>query len=263
MSTKLQEVLDRYTKQINVKEFIENDPVKFIHRYTKKQDIEIVAFVISSIAWGRRAMILRSAERLLEAMGVSPYSYVLSKKYENLDNKNVHRTFFEEDLKYMLRGLNYIYSNYESIEDFYNQSNIVLAQNLSMLPNIAVLKLNKSLQCACIKANNEAINKKCFAGICEKSALKRINLALRWLVRDDGIVDLGIWKSIVPSDLYIPLDVHVGNTARTLNLLKRSTNDWKAVLELTHNLRKYSIDDPIKYDFALFGIGVNDSINLL
>ncbi|MDR1740209.1 MAG: TIGR02757 family protein [Bacteroidales bacterium] len=277
--------LDENVHKYNTPAFIENDPVQFPRRYTKKQDIEIVAFLVAHISWGKRAMILRDAERMLSIMGDSPYNYVMDGKYEKLGNKNVHRTFFEHDMKYFLGGFAKILKEHNSIEDFLNSATVSESfknpkvkahergmrertevrdrmmsevqrrdlENLELSPwEIARLFLNEM-----ITANNGAANKYCLPTNPENSALKRINMALRWLVRNDGIVDMGIWNVLKPAQLYIPLDVHVANVSRELGLLKRSSNDRKAVEELTGVLREFCPDDPVKYDFALFGAGIS------
>jgi len=238
--------LDEYVEKINTPAFIDDDPVQFPRRYSDLRDIEIVSFTVTTIAWGKRQMILRNAERMLAKMGVSPYDYVMSEGYKNLGIANVHRTFFEHNLAYMLRGFKKFYSDNESMDAF-------MATCSEKNPQTLVT----ALRSAAHKANDNQHDIRCYSTDLKNSALKRVNLALRWLVRNDGIVDLGVWKSMKPSDLYIPLDVHAGNTARSIDLLSRKVNDRRAVEELTGNLRKFDPEDPVKYDFALFGIGVN------
>jgi len=251
--TKIEEIkeyLDEQTIRINTPAFIENDPVQFPRRYMRLQDIEIAAFLTATIAWGNRTMILKSVDRMLSKMGKSPYDFVMNEGYKTLGTANVHRTFFEQDLAYMLRGYRNILLQFESIKTF-----------LENIPNLnTAWDITGVLRSEMAKANDNNYNSKCFPSNFEKSALKRINLALRWLVRNDGIVDLGVWTFIKPNQLYIPLDVHVGNTARKLGILQRTSNDRKAVEELTDKLKKFCPEDPVKYDFALFGIGI-DKIN--
>ena len=245
----LKEYLDEQTIRINTHAFIENDPVQFPRRYSQLQDIEIVAFLTATIAWGKRSIILKSAERMFSKMGNSPYNFVMNEGYKTLGTANVHRTFFEPDLAYMLKGFRSIFLNFENIETF-----------LKSFPDLNnAWKITAALHSEIKKANENKHNSKCFPSNFEKSALKRINLALKWLVRNDGIVDLGVWTFLNPSHLYIPLDIHVGNTARELGILKRANNDRQAVEELTAKLRDFCPDDPVKYDFALFGIGINKS----
>lgn len=244
-------ILDEQIEQINTKDFIKDDPVQFPRRFEKLQDIEIAAFTTATIAWGKRSMILRDAERMLSLMNNSPYDFVMNKGFESLCNANVHRTFFQPDLAYMLRGFYHIYSKYKSINE--------MAKVLDISSNTApAWKLCETLRELSSIANNNCHNHLCYPANFHSSALKRINLAIKWLVRNDGIVDLGVWDCIKPSQLFIPLDVHVGNTARKLNILNRKSNDRKAVEELTNVLRIYNPNDPIIYDYALFGIGVNN-----
>jgi len=210
-----------------------------------------VSFIVANIAWGKRTVILRDAERMLAKMGVSPYDYVMNEGYRSLGTANVHRTFFEPDLAYMLRGFRHIYTSHESMDAF-------VAQQGAGDADAPAWYAASLLQAAMRAANGGENNSRCIPSDLEHTALKRINMALRWLVRDDGIIDLGVWKCIKPRQLYIPLDVHVGNTARKLGLLRRAGNDRKAVEELTARLREFCPEDPVKYDFALFGIGINN-----
>ncbi|MDR3309410.1 MAG: TIGR02757 family protein [Tannerella sp.] len=237
--------LDELTERINRPSFIEDDPVRFPRRYGELHDIEIVAFLVATIAWGKRPLILRDAERMLLRMGNSPYDYVMSKGYEKLGTANVHRTFFEDDMAYLLRGYRRFYSHYDSMDAY-----------MATCGYPAPQKLVTALRDAALAANSNVPSPVCYSSNLDHSALKRVNLALRWLVRTDGIVDLGVWKSMNPSQLYIPLDVHVGNTSRALGLLTRKSNDWKAVEELTSRLRLFNPADPVIYDFALFGAGI-------
>jgi len=236
----IQELDYWYNKTCN-KDFIKNDPVQFPHRYKKRKDIEIAAFLSATIAWGRRDLILRSAEKMFALIGQSPYDYVMSGEYKKLKNKNIHRTFFESDLKYYCRGLKHCYTLYGCLEKLFMCTDDVWE-------GISLFRMEMAI------ANDEDFSKHISnPGMLDNngSACKRLNLALRWLVRK-GPVDLGIWKSIKPSALYIPLDVHVARSARRLGLLKRKYNDKKAVIELTLKLREFCPDDPVKYDFALF-----------
>ncbi|MDR2145547.1 MAG: TIGR02757 family protein [Tannerella sp.] len=243
----VKEFLDEQAALMNTADFIPDDPVQFPRQYTKLQDIEIVSFLVTTIAWGKRSMILRSAERMLEKLGESPYEYVMNGDYQRLGNRNIHRTFFEQDLKFMLQGFERFYRTYRSMDDF-----MATCKTADRTPQQLVETLSRFANEAAGGKNNT----RCYSSNLKQSALKRVNLALRWLVRDDGIVDLGVWKSLKPGDLYIPLDIHVGNVARELGLLNRKQNDRKAVEELTAILRSFNPQDPVIYDFALFGIGV-------
>lgn len=242
-------LLDSEAARINSPAFIDDDPVQFARRFDTKQDIEIAALLTSSIAWGNRTMICRDCERMLALMDNQPYRYVLDEGYEDLRDMNIHRTFFAENLRHYLRGLRNIYSRYNSLEDYAQACHVGVAE----LPGWA---LADAINAALREANGGKEDSRCLPINTSNTALKRLNMALRWLVRDDGIVDMGIWTVIKPSQLYIPLDVHVGNTSRELGLLDRRSNDKKAVLELTETLRTLRPDDPVYYDYALFGIGV-------
>ncbi|MDR0487298.1 MAG: TIGR02757 family protein [Treponema sp.] len=234
--------LNHWYEKVCTSAFIDQDPVKFPRRYTKQEDIEIAAFLAATIAWGRRDIILHSADRMFGLMEAGPFAFVGSGDYRKLKKRNIHRTFFEDDLKYFCRGFDHCYTKYGCLEKLFGSAP-------GVWEGIALFREEMA------RANNGLYSKHIAdpgtgsAG----SACKRINLALRWLVRK-GPVDLGIWKSIKPSALYIPLDVHVARTARDLGLLVRKSNDKKAVMALTEKLREFCPTDPVKYDFALFGM---------
>ena len=236
--------LDLWYKKICTPEFVPLDPVQFPRRYSKREDIEIAAFLSATIAWGRRDMILRSAEKMFALMGKSPFDYVMSQAYKKLKDKNIHRTFFENDLRYLCRGFEHCYTQYGNLEKLFVSQNDVW-EGIALFRD-EMAKANKSVYSKHISNPGEK----------EKngSACKRLNLALRWLARKDH-VDLGLWKGIKPASLFIPLDVHVTRTARSLGLLERKANDKRAVIELTEKLREFNAEDPVKYDFALFGMG--------
>lgn len=247
----MKEFLDEQAALINRPEFIADDPVQFPRRFESLQDIEIVSLLASLIAWGKRSMICRDAERLLALMGHDPYKYVMEEGYLDLDpDLNIHRTFFARDLCHLLTGLREIYSRYGSLDEF--SAAVRAAEDPA-----PAWKLVEEMQKIITDANGGVPSKRGLPNNLKQTALKRVNMALRWLVRDDGIVDMGVWKSIPKSKLNIPLDVHVGNTARDLGLLTRKADDRKAVEELTAKLREFRPEDPAYYDYALFGIGVN------
>ena len=247
----IKELLDFEATRINHVDFIKDDPVQFPRRFERLQDIEITAVLSATIAWGNRTMICNNCNKMLGLMDNQPYNYVMDKGYEELPDMNIHRTFFARNLRYFLRGLNSIYTKYGSLHDFAKQ----MAISSSEFPS---WKLVEDMNMVLIQANNGEKDSRCLPGNIENTALKRINMALRWLVRNDGIVDMGVWNVIKPSQLFIPLDVHVGNVSRNLGLLTRKGNDRKATIELTLELRKMRPDDPVWYDYALFGIGINN-----
>lgn len=237
-------------KRINSTEFIDSDPVQFPRMFSDPRDIEIAALLAATIAWGNRKMICRSGARMFDLMEGSPWRYVMEGEFEELDDtRNIHRTFFARNLKHYLRGLRQIYSRHGSLEAFAAAS----GASESEAPAWTLVEaMNRQLR----EANGGVDDSRCLPLNLKSTALKRINMALRWLVRDDGIVDLGIWKAIKPAQLFIPMDVHVGNTARAFGLLERASNDRKAVEELTALMRTIRPDDPVLFDYALFGLGM-------
>lgn len=244
-------LLDSEAERINNPGFIDKDPVQFPRRFDKLQDIELVSFLAATLAWGNRKMICNDIEKMLGLMDYAPYQYLLDEGYEDLDPKlNIHRTFFASHLQHFLKGFKKIYERCGSLDAFAKANRVgeeeAPAWKLVELINKELLDANGVSCSRCLPLN------------LKQSALKRVNMALRWLVRDDGIVDLGVWKSIPKSKLYIPLDVHVGNISRELGLLTRKANDRKSVEELTSLLRQLRPDDPAIYDFALFGIGIGE-----
>jgi len=234
----LKKELDIWYEKICKQDFISFDPVKFPRFYTKHEDIEIAAFLSSAIAWGRRDIILRSAEKMFALMTPEPAAFVMGGNYRKLKDKNIHRTFFEGDLKYFCKGFRYCYAKYGSLENLFSSMPCIWQGIELYRQEMAAANEGRYNKHACPDPN---------------SACKRINLALRWLVRK-GPVDIGLWKNIKPSALYIPLDVHVMRNARRLGLLQRKSNDKKAVIELTEKLREFNPEDPVKYDFALFSM---------
>lgn len=242
-------LLDTEAARINHPDFIAADPVQFPRRYTSLPDIEIAALLCSSIAWGNRKMICRDCDRMLALMGHDPYNYVMDQAYEELPDQNIHRTFFADNLRHFLRGLHRIYSRYGTLNDFANAHHVGADEAPSW-------KLVELINVELAEANGGCGDSRCLPLNMRTTALKRVNMALRWLVRNDGIVDMGVWNAIKPSQLYIPLDVHVGNTARELGLVTRKANDRRTTVELTETLRAMRPDDPVFYDYALFGIGI-------
>ena len=253
-SNDFKDLLDSEAARINSPGFISEDPVQFPRRFEDVRDIEIVSLLTSSIAWGNRRMICRDCDRMLSLMGHHPYAYVMDEGYEDLDDSgNIHRTFFNRHFMSYLRGLRRIYSRHGSLQEFGRHENIGAAE----LPSWKLVEgINRELAEANGDGADSSLASRCLPQNLSTTALKRVNMALRWLVRDDGIVDMGVWDIIRPSQLFIPLDVHVGNVSRQLGLLTRKSDDKRAVIELTDMLRRFNPDDPVLYDFALFGIGM-------
>ena len=240
-------VLDEKFACYNCKEFIKNDPISFPHSFTRREDVEIAALLASTIAWGNRKMILSSGRKMFcDIMHSAPYNYVMSGEWERLDDRmNIHRTFFASDFKYICRGLRNIFSKHGTME--------TLFLGCSVWDGIENLRREMA------GANDGATTRHISNPVAQKgkpaSACKRLHMMLRWLCRKDGVVDLGIWQGVSQAELMIPLDVHVARTARSLGIVTRKQNDRRTVEELTAQLRKLSPDDPVKYDFALFGVG--------
>jgi uncharacterized protein (TIGR02757 family) len=239
----LKRELEAWYRKINRPEFIPGDPVQFPRRYSGPADAEIAAFLAASIAWGRRDLILRSAERMFALLGPSPSAFVMAGNYRKLRENCIHRTFFEDDLRYFCRGFRACYEKYNSLEALFSSVPGDIWDGIALFRET-------------MAAGNKGLYTKHIANPASNSACKRINLALRWLVRQEGPVDLGLWKRVPPSALSIPLDLHVGRTARRLGLLERKQNDRKAVTELTAKLRGLCPEDPARYDLALFGMGI-------
>ena len=247
----LRELLDFEAARINSPAFIGEDPVQFPRRFTLLQDIEIAALLSATIAWGNRKMICRNCDRLLGLMDNRPHEFLMDEGYEELPPEgNIHRTFFNRNLAAYMRGLRRIYSAHGSLAQFARDEHIASSEAPSW-------RLAEGINREIAQANGGCADPRCLPQNLRSTALKRLNMALRWLVRDDGIVDIGVWKGVLtPAQLFIPLDVHVGDTARDLGLLTRRSDDRRAVEELTGRLRAFRPDDPVLYDFALFGIGM-------
>lgn len=245
----LREFLDEKVLLFNTPNFIESDPILIPHMYSEKEDIEISGFLAATISWGNRVSILKSAKRMMEFMGNSPYDFIMNHKDEHLRKIEgfVHRTFNSADFLVFISGLKHLYLEKNGIEGLFND----YKTDESLQPAIHYLK-KEFFSIPHLTRTQKHIPDP-FSG----SAAKKINMFLRWMVRkDDAGVDFGIWEHISPALLSCPLDVHSGNVARKLGILKRKQNDAKAVHELDIALRRLDIKDPVKYDFALFGLGV-------
>lgn len=243
-------LLNNKVLEYNRPNFIDSDPISIPHKFIEQKDIEISAYLTSIISWGRRPAILKSANRLMNIMGNEPYNFVMNAGKSELKKLEgfVYRTFNSDDLLFIIEAMKNLYSNYTSMEELANKS---FTKNNDIKD--VIIDIRKEL----LKTDHLKRSEKHLANPESGSAAKRTNMFLRWMIRQDNNgVDFGIWKNIPQSALMIPLDVHSGNIARQLGLLARKQNDWKAVEELTFKLREFDPHDPIKYDFALFGIGV-------
>lgn len=247
--TELKEFLDDKVVQYNNPKFIESDPIQIPHQFTSKEDIEISAFLTATIAWGNRKMIINNANKMMGLLGNSPYDFVMNHKEHHLENlvDFVHRTFNNIDFEYFVTALQHIYNNHKGLETIF----LRYAETDSLQNSIHNFKR------IFFEIEHPSRTQKHISDPVKGSAAKRINMFLRWMVRKDNTgVDFGIWHKLSPSQLSCPLDVHSGNTARKLGLLTRKQNDAKALFQLDTNLRELDAEDPAKYDFALFGLGV-------
>jgi len=252
-SATLKELLDLKAEQYNCLDFIADDPIQIPHRFSKKEDIEIAGFLASIIAWGQRKTIINNATRLMEWMEDSPHDFLMNMEVSDLERFTpfVHRTFNGEDCRYFIQRLSEIYRNEGGLEG-------TLGALVAKHGTEQGLSKFKALF---FRGEHPHRTKKHLADPLKGSTAKRLNMYLRWMVRKDKHgVDFGIWPSVPMSSLSLPLDVHTGRIARQLGLLKRKQNDWKAVAEIDAMLRSFDPNDPAKYDFALFGMGVSGEL---
>lgn len=247
--TELKEFLDEKVVLYNNPKFIESDPIQIPHTFTLKEDIEIAAFLTATISWGNRKMIIKNAFKMMELLDNSPYDFVLNHQEKDLKafENFVHRTFNYIDFQQFIKSLQHIYKNHFGLENALN------IKDNSKNYKTAIHQFKTLF----FEVDHQQRTQKHVSDPLKNSAAKRINMFLRWMVRNDNSgVDFGIWQTHNPANLSCPLDVHSGNVARKLKLLNRKQNDWKALSELDKNLRILDKNDPVKYDFALFGLGV-------
>lgn len=251
MNTKqLKIFLDKKVSQYNTIDFIENDPISIPHLFSAKEDIEIMGFFASIFAWGQRKTIINKCKELISLFDDNPHDFILHHSAKDLKPLDTfkHRTFNATDLRYFISFLKMHYSRHKSLETafFPKQKKYNAKEGLIHFYNYFF-----SLK------NLENRTRKHIATPLQNSTCKRLNMYLRWMIRkDNNGVDFGIWESVSPAQLYCPLDLHVDKIARKLHLITRKQNDWQTVEELTSNLKKLDSADPVKYDFALFGLGV-------
>lgn len=248
----IHQFLEEKAAQFNHPDFITKDPIRLPHRFKKLQDIEIIGFWVAILAWGNRTSIIKSGEQLIALMDNAPHDFIVNHQEDDREKflSFKHRTFQSLDTLYFLEFLQYWYKNNSSLETAFSQH---LKPNDETIENalIGFHKLFFSLPDAPQRT------RKHIATPARGSTCKRLCMYLRWMVRQDNNgVDFGLWKQIKPSQLLMPLDVHVERIARRYQLITREKTDWKTVLELTENLRKIDANDPVKFDFALFGLGV-------
>lgn len=257
----LYELLERKYKQYNATTFIDTDPISLPHRFSKLQDVEIIGFWVAMLAWGNRKSIITSGNRLLELMDNSPHDFILHHQEKDLKRFLAfkHRTFNATDTLYFVEFFKKHYQAHKSLEDAFMTGSMKKTERGSNTEQLLIHFHNNffSLEDAPDRT------RKHIATPLRGSTCKRMNMFLRWMVRKDkNGVDFGLWKKIKPAQLLIPLDVHVDRTARKLGLIKRKQTDWQTVLELTENLKQFDPKDPVKYDFALFGLSILDKMEI-
>ena len=242
-------LLDKKYEQYSNEDFIALDPIQIPHYFNRKEDIEIAGFLTAAIAWGQRPVILKNAKKIMQLMEFQPHDFICN--HSPADRIAFgdfrHRTMLSEDLLFFIKSLQNIYLHHGGLEEVFLNG----YQKGGMKE--ALIYLHQVF----FSIDHPQRTRKHISNPAKKSAAKRLNMYLRWMVREDGTgIDFGIWKKISPSDLYLPLDVHTARNARQLGILSRKSNDWKAVEEVTQHLKKFDPMDPIKYDFSLFGMGV-------
>jgi len=248
MPVHLKDFLDSKVREYNRPAFIKDDPISIPHLFTKKQDIEIAGFFAAVFAWGNRITIISKSKELMQRMDNSPHTFI--KGHQARDLKKLkgfrHRTFTEDDLYYFIEMLHHHYSKHDSLQWAFFPSHDMNAEQGLIYFKDYFFSLEH------LKRTEKHISSPL-----QKSTCKRLNMFLRWMVRkDNNAVDFGLWKNILPSQLICPIDVHVARVAKKLGLLKRRQVDWLAAVELTDALQQFDKDDPVKYDFALFNLGV-------
>ena len=250
----LKDFLDEKSLAYENPNFLEKDPIKIPHLFKKKEDIEISGFLVASISWGNRLTIIKNGIRMMELMGNDPYNFVIHHKKRDLIplSSFIHRTFNGYDFIYFIKALRHIYIKYGGLEKAFSK----FPKSSRMDENIYHFR-----KCFFELSHDKRV-KKHVSNPLNGSAAKRINMYLRWMVRSSkNKVDFGIWKKLNSNQLSCPLDIHTGNIARKLGLLNRKINDLKALKELDKILRSFDASDPVKYDFALFGLGVYEGFN--
>ncbi|KAF5062987.1 hypothetical protein DSECCO2_299270 [anaerobic digester metagenome] len=247
----LKTLLDAKAEYYNKADFIPADPISIPHAFTDRADIEISGFLVATIAWGQRVSIVKNGYRLMKLMDNAPYDFVMNAGPADLKRISafVHRTFNADDCLFFIASLRNIYRMHGGLEQAF-------ADGLSTEDHNVFNSLLRFRELF-LETPHLMRSEKHLANPASGSTAKRLNMFLRWMVRhDDNGVDFGLWKLISPAQLCCPLDLHVGSVARRLGILKRAQNDWKAVEEIDQVLRSFDPVDPVKYDFALFGMGV-------
>ena len=249
LKSDLKDFLDEKVVLYNNPNFIQSDPIQIPHLFSSKEDIEIAGFLTATIAWGNRKMIINNAIKLMELLDNAPFDFVMNHQEHELSRFDnfVHRTFNTVDAVQFIKSLQHIYKNHKGLEHALSIKDSATSYK----------KAISDFKSIFFEISHQHRTQKHVSDPLKGSAAKRINMFLRWMVRNDtNGVDFGIWKTHNPAYLSCPLDVHSGNVARKLGLLQRKQNDWKALDELDQHLRAFDSNDPSKYDFALFGLGI-------
>ena len=247
-------LLDEAVIRYNHIDFIENDPIQIPHRFTRKEDIEIAGFLAASISWGQRKTIINNAKRLMDLMDNSPYDFIMEGNDFGKLSSFIHRTFNGADCEFFLRSLRNIYLHHGGLERVFTDG---------FHTEKTIFGALKHFRSIFLEIPHEKRTEKHLSDVASNSSAKRLNMFLRWMVRkDEQEVDFGLWNGIPASALMLPLDVHTGDVSRALGLLQRKQNDWRAVEEITGILRTFDAGDPVKYDFALFGMGIEAHLTL-
>lgn len=246
-NAQLKELLDEKAFLYEKPDFVKDDPIQIPHLFQRKEDIEIAGFLAATIAWGQRKSILNNAKRIVEGMDMAPFDFVVNHRVEDLKvfKGFVHRTFNEDDLLGFIHALKQLYTQHGGLEKAMAQHPNAIGKSLHAFKNLF------------FSGEHLPRSRKHVSDPHKGSSAKRLNMFLRWMTRSNAKgVDFGIWTQHAASALHLPLDVHTGRVARRLGLLNRKQDDWKAVEELTQKLSTFNPQDPVKYDFALFGMGV-------
>lgn len=248
--TELKELLEALYDRYNVIDFISEDPISIPHSFERKEDIEISGFLAATIAWGNRKSIVNNAFRLMERLDNAPYDFTMNASEQELNTfcGCIHRTFNGSDCADFIRGIRHVCTGHGSLGAYFEQA---YADSKDL--RVVLSRFGRLFR----EADHNPRSEKHLSSIDKGAACKRLNMYLKWMIRNDERgVDFGLWQTIPASALYLPLDVHTGNVGRALKLLSRKQNDWKAVEEITATLRTLDPNDPVKYDFALFGAGI-------
>jgi len=243
----IKNLLDEKFELYHRPNFIQDDPIQIPHRFSKKEDIEISGFLVATIAWGQRKTIINNAHKLMELMDNAPHDFIINHKSKDLKRFQgfVHRTFNEADIQFFISSLRNIYNTHDGLEEVFALNRKDMRMSISHFKKVF------------FEVEHLTRTQKHVSDPLKGSAAKRINMYLRWMIRNSSEgIDFGIWKTITPSALFLPLDVHTGNVSRKLGLTSRKQNNWITVNEITEKLRVFCPEDPIKYDFSLFGLGV-------